>query len=221
MPFIHDVYIQLGCQRDIAPVRVLTALATLQSHSTHTRRRRDNTRWCTASVLHASSPPPCTAYALHAPHSHALPASLLAAYRVTSTRRLKLNKRFSRAGHVGVQRVVDGEVDLRRTSTSEFACDAGTSGTLSAQRRSGQVRRTGTPSMLMVIGHVAASATESWFYPAQSRPRSTFRLGSRWLDDTRHPTMWLRHAADGRPCPELGKTSDLRLIVWNPQILLT
>ena len=31
-----------------------------------------------------------------------------------------------------VQRVVDGEVDLRRTSTSELACDAGTSGTLSA-----------------------------------------------------------------------------------------
>ena len=56
----------------------------------------------------------------------------LAAYRVTSTRRLKLNKSFSRAGHVDVQRVVDGEVDLRRTSTSELACDAGTSGTLSA-----------------------------------------------------------------------------------------
>ena len=56
----------------------------------------------------------------------------LAAYRVTSTRRLKLNKSFLRAGHVDVQRVVDGEVDLRRTSTSELACDAGTSGTLSA-----------------------------------------------------------------------------------------
>ena len=55
----------------------------------------------------------------------------LAAYRVTSTRRLKLNNSFSRAGHADVQRVVDGEVDLRRTSTSELACDAGTSGTLS------------------------------------------------------------------------------------------
>ena len=56
----------------------------------------------------------------------------LAAYRVTSTRRLKLNKSFSRAGHVDVQRVVDGEVDLGRTSTPELACDAVTSGTLSA-----------------------------------------------------------------------------------------
>ena len=26
---------------------------------------------------------------------------------------------------------------------------------------------------------------EPWFYPAQSRPRSTFRLPSRWLDDAR------------------------------------
>ena len=56
----------------------------------------------------------------------------LAAYRVTSTRRLKLNKSFSRAGHVDVQRVVDGEVDLGRTSTPELACDAVTSETLSA-----------------------------------------------------------------------------------------
>ena len=56
----------------------------------------------------------------------------LTAYRVTSTRRLKLNKSFSRAGHVDVQRVVDGEVDLGRTSTPELACDAVTSGTLSA-----------------------------------------------------------------------------------------
>ena len=50
----------------------------------------------------------------------------------TSAQRPKLSKSFSQAGHVDVQRVVDGEVDLRRTSTSELACDAGTSGTLSA-----------------------------------------------------------------------------------------
>ena len=35
-----------------------------------------------------------------------------------------------------------------------------------------------------------------------------------------HRTMHLRHAADVRPCPELGKTSGLRLIVWNSQIML-
>ena len=65
---------------------------------------------------------------------------------------------------------------------------------------------------------------EPWFYPAQSRPRSTFRLGSRWSDDASRASsdhMHLRHAADGRPCPELGKTSNLRLSVWNYQILLT
>ena len=36
-----------------------------------------------------------------------------------------------------------------------------------------------------------------------------------------HRNMHLRHAADGRPGQELGKTSDLQLFVWNPQILLT
>ena len=56
----------------------------------------------------------------------------LAAYRVTSTRRLKLNKSFLRAGHDDVQCVVDDKVDLGRTSTPELACDAVTSGTLSA-----------------------------------------------------------------------------------------
>ena len=81
---------------------------------------------CASRVISAAMHSLCAACA-----SFARSAGLTA-YRVTSTRQLKLNKSFLRAGHVDVQRVVDGEVDLRRTSTSELACDAGTSGTLSA-----------------------------------------------------------------------------------------
>lgn len=81
---------------------------------------------CASRVISAAMHSLCAACALFARSAG------LAAYRVTSTRQLKLNKSFLRAGHVDVQRVVDGEVDLRRTSTSELACDAGTSGTLSA-----------------------------------------------------------------------------------------
>ena len=81
---------------------------------------------CASRVISAAMHSLCAACA-----SFARSAGL-AAYRVTRTRRLKLNKSFSRAGHVDVQRVVDGEVDLGRTSTPELACDAVTSGTLSA-----------------------------------------------------------------------------------------
>ena len=44
--------------------------------------------------------------------------------------------------------------------------------------------------------------------------------GSTTLRELRR-TMHLRHAADGRPRREVGKTSDLTLIVRNCQILLT
>ena len=78
--------------------------------------------------------------------------------------------------------------------------------------------------MLMVIGHVAASATESLGFTQLSLGHVRL-FGSEvdgWMTlDERHPTMWLRHAADGRPCPEVGTTSGLTLIVWNCQILLT
>jgi hypothetical protein len=128
-------------QRDIAPVR--RARPYRASHApppepqteTHTRDAPPRQH----AVVHCK----CASRVISAA-MHSLCASCasftrsadLAAYRVTSTRpfsrRLKLNKSFSRARHVDVQRVVDGEVDLRRTSTSELACDAGTSGTLSA-----------------------------------------------------------------------------------------
>ena len=97
----------------------------------------------------------------------------------------RYNKSFLRAGHVDVQRVVDGEVDLRRTSTSELACDAGTSGTLSA----------GDLSWCCELEHLLFSwcAAESLrelqilrpLYLSCSQPRSSFRLGSRWFDDAR------------------------------------
>ena len=121
-------------QRDIAPVRVSTALASLQratdTDKTTPRQHAVVHCKCASCVISAAMHSLCAACA-----SFARSAGL-AAYRVTSTRRLKLNKSFSRAGHVDVQRVVDGEVDLRRSSTSELACDAGTSGTLSVGDRS-------------------------------------------------------------------------------------
>ena len=81
---------------------------------------------CASCVISAAMHSLCAAYVSFARFAG------LAAYRVTSTRRLKLNKSFSRAGHVDVQCVVDDKVDLGRTSTPELACDAVTSGTLSA-----------------------------------------------------------------------------------------
>ena len=42
---------------------------------------------------------------------------------------------------------------------------------------------------------------EPWFYPAQSRPRSTFRLASRWLDDA--PRASSNHA----PAARSGRTA--------------
>ena len=106
---------------------------------------------------------------------------------------------------------VDQEVDLGRTSTPELACDAVTSGTLQ-RRRSGQLMRAGTPALLMdmVCGRVAARAADSeTFVPLLLSHVLVF--GSEvdvWMTlDERHPTMWLRHAADGRPCPEVDKTA--------------
>ena len=80
----------------------------------------------------------CTRHLRRHAHSHCTACASTArsadvpACPATSTQRPKLSKSFSQAGHVDVQRVVDGEVDLGRTSTPELACDAGTSGTLSA-----------------------------------------------------------------------------------------
>ena len=42
---------------------------------------------------------------------------------------------------------------------------------------------------------------EPWFYPAQSRPRSTFRLGSRWSDDAS------RASSDHAPAARSGRTA--------------
>ena len=103
--------------------------ARSRSHrSPQTTRRRHAAMHCkrAARVISAGMHSHCTACASTA-RSAGVPAC-----PATSAQRPKLSKSFSQAGHVDVQRVVDGEVDLRRTSTSELACDAGTSGTLSA-----------------------------------------------------------------------------------------
>ena len=103
--------------------------ARSRSHrSPQTTRRRHAAMHCKRAtcVMSAGIHSHCTACGSIA-RSAGLPAS-----PATSAQRLKLHNSFSRAGHVDVQRVVDEEVDLGRTSTSELACDAGTSGTLSA-----------------------------------------------------------------------------------------
>ena len=132
--------------------------------------------------------------------------------------------------------MVEEEVDLGCTSTPELTCDAGTPGTLSA----GVLGRFAELAHLLCICSAAASQQDlqicsmllvlptSYTSVLAARRTATFKFSSRnsevdgWMTlDERHPTMWLRHAADGQPCPELGKTSDLRLSVWNSQILLT
>ena len=92
---------------DIVPMRVPTALATLQSH-THTQDAAKTTRGGALQVCFTrhlrrhAQPKVCASCA-----SFTRSADLAAfPYRVTSTRRLKLNKSFLRAGHVDVQRVV-------------------------------------------------------------------------------------------------------------------
>ena len=102
-------------QRDIAPVRVPTGtavrpLATLQRQShRHTQDAAETTRGgalqvCFTRHLRRHAQPMRFMRLVHTRSAD------LAAYRVTSTRRLKLNKSFSRAGHVDVQRVVDLDV---------------------------------------------------------------------------------------------------------------
>ena len=67
--------------------------------------------------------------------------------------------------------------------------------------------------MLMVIGHVAASATESLGFTQLSighvRLLGSEVDGPMTLHEL-HRTMHLRHAADGRPGQGLGKTAGLR-----------
>ena len=118
--------------------------------------------------------------------SAGLPAS-----PATSARRLKLHNSFSRAGYVDVQRVVDEEVVLGRSSTSELACDAGTSETLSV----------GDRSWCCELAHLLFSwcASESCVRPADSETFVPLLLshvrdfGSEvagWMTlDERHPTM--------------------------------
>ena len=79
--------------------------------------------------------------------------------------------------------------------------------------------------MLMVIGHVAASATESHGFTQLSLGHVRL-FGSQvdgWMPlDERHPTMWLRHAADGLPRQQRYIKRDLTLFVWDwSQILLS
>ena len=79
-------------------------------------------------------------------------------------------------------------------------------------------------AITMVIGRVAAKPAEllfaTHFLLAHIRVFGSKVDGSTTLRELRR-TMHLRHAADGRPRREVGKTSDLTLIVRNCQILLT
>ena len=117
-------------RRDIAPVHDIATFCTLQEPQITTddpeTTRGHALKTCCTRHVSAGMHSHCTACASTA-RSADVPAC-----PATSAQRPKLSKSFSQAGHVDVQRVVDGEVDLRRTSTSELACDAGTSGTLSA-----------------------------------------------------------------------------------------
>ena len=172
---------------------------------------------CASCVISAAMHSLCAACA-----SFARSAGL-AAYRVTSTRRLKLNKSFSRAGHVDVQCVVDDKVDLGRTSTPELACDAVTAGTLSA----------GDLSWCCELAHLLFS----WCSPSRNARVADFETfvplllshvrvfvsevdGSMTLDE-RHRTMQSRHAADGRPGQEGYGSARLTLFVWDCQNLLS
>ena len=154
-------------------------------------------------------------------HSHCTACASIArsadvpACPATSTRRQKLSKSFLQAGHVDVQRAVDQEVDLGHASTPELACDAVTSGTLSA----------GNLGRLCELAHLLFSwcAAESLRELQILRPLSFVPLllsqvrvfGSEvdgWMTlDERHPTVWLRHAAGRRSGQERYNERDLRL----------
>ena len=147
----------------------------------------------------------CTAVA-----SAACSAGILAC-PVTSARRYLLHQSFLRAGHADVQCVVGEEVEVGPTSTLR----RGHAG-CTQRRRSGQVRRAHTSSVYMRIGCVAARPADSRSgIPLLLRHVRVFGSevdGSMTLDEL-HRTMWLRHAADGRPGQERDYERDLRLFV--------
>ena len=118
----------------------------------------------------------------------------LLACPATSARRFQLHNSFLRAGRPDVQRVVEEELDLGCTSTPALASRRATRGTLgdTQRRRSGQVRRAGTPAVHMLCGLVAARSADSRFdVPFLLGHVRVFRSevdGSMTLDE-RHRTM--------------------------------
>ena len=78
--------------------------------------------------------------------------------------------------------------------------------------------RAGTPALLMVCGRVAARAADSeTFVPLLLSHVRVFGSevdGSTTLDERRR-TMWLGHAANGRPGQERYNERGLTLFVWD------
>ena len=148
----------------------------------------------------------------------------LPAYAATCTRRHKLHKLLSRARLARARRPAAEHLGLGCMSAPELACDAGTTGTLSA----GVLGRCGELAHLLFSCSAAAS---------QRAQQKSLRLvdplllghvrvffsevdGSMTLRE-RHRTMYLRHAADGLPRHERDNNIDLTLFVRNCQIPAT
>ena len=150
----------------------------------------------------------------------------LSACPATCGRRHKSHKLFCGACLATARRAAAEHEDLGRTSTLELACDAGTLGSLSA----------GDLARFFVLSHLpspcssAASQRDlqkvTFLLPTFCSLTFDLRVFGSKVDGPMalrelHRTMHLWHAADGRPRREVGKTAGLRLIVWNPQTLLS
>ena len=171
--------------RDIAPVRVPTAPATLQSHSAQTDTHR--TTPIQHMIMHCNRALCGTIYhtctrstALHALRTYPSPASQHVRRHACGDKS-RIGSSAEPAWRMLGAQQLSSSISAARRLLSLPA-------TRSHPAHSAQAGWAGSTHLPTFHAHGhrpcrSFSYGEPWFYPAQYRPRSSFRLASRWLDD--------------------------------------
>ena len=166
--------------RDIAPVRVPTAPATLQSHR-HTQNDTDTAHdhaLQSCSMRHDLSHN--ARVALHAFRTYPSPASQHVRRHACGDKS-RIGSSAEPAWRMLGAQQLSSSISAARRLLSLPA-------TRAHPAHSAQADWAGSTHLHTFHAHGhrpcrSFSYGEPWIYPAQSRPRSTFRLASRWLDD--------------------------------------
>ena len=148
--------------------------------------RRQHTRWCTASMLHATARDSCTRNALQSPQSHDPPAfwPVLRHARddascTTASRELGIptfSAWLMRRLISAASRLLSSPVTRSHLGHSAQAFWAGLKSWHTFCAHALRPRRSETCRIAPC-------------YPPPARRRSSFRLGSRWLDDARRASI--------------------------------